>query len=383
MNLMGMQNNTVDFGLYEPQASPTLSLGDLVFIDEDNDGLFNNNDTGIEEVEVVLYDVGPDNEKNTADDIEIETQETNGFGEYLFTDIPGGLYFVKLTGVGIPNGYISSTGDGPYDMDGTGAYEPFTGTDNNVNNNDDGTQMGSMIMSDTIRLASGTETDDGDNDFNINPSVDFGIYLPQTAPVFDLALRKTLAVNQLDTVDVGDTIRFTISFFNQGNLPAYNITIVDYLPLSFSFDALLNPNWTLVGQEPTLLFPGPLAAGEMDSVEIALIINSQALVGNQNNYAEISSADDDTNSGNGTPFDLDSTPDNIFGNDPGGTPGGPADNVITGNGTGPIGSNVAATDEDDHDGATVVLREPSLNLGNQVFIDTENDGIYKQQRLWG
>ena len=141
----------------------------------------NNNDFGVEDVEVELYDVGPDGEKGTNDDILIDNQQTNGFGEYLFVDISEGLYYVKLTGVGIPLNYVSSTGDGIYDMDGVGAFEPSTGTDNNLDSIDDGTQMGSMIMSDTIRLSSGAEPD---GDFNL--TVDFGLYEPQDLPTLTL-----------------------------------------------------------------------------------------------------------------------------------------------------------------------------------------------------
>ena len=119
----GDVNLTVDFGLYEPQDLPTLSLGNLVFYDYDNDGIYNNNDSGIEDVEVELYDVGPDGEKGTNDDTLIGTQETNGFGEYLFTGLGEGLYYVQLTGTGIPASHVSSTGDGVFDMDASGPFD--------------------------------------------------------------------------------------------------------------------------------------------------------------------------------------------------------------------------------------------------------------------
>ncbi len=177
----GDDNYTVDFGLYEPQTEILLSLGNLVFLDQDNDGIFNNSDAGVEDVEVVLYEVGLDGEKGTFDDVEVSTQLTNGFGEYLFTGLSEGLYFVKLSGNGIPTNYISSTGDGIYDMDGAGAYEPSLGTDGNVDDIDDGTQMGAMIMSDTIRLSGGNEPD-GD----VNLTVDFGLYEPQEPAILSI-----------------------------------------------------------------------------------------------------------------------------------------------------------------------------------------------------
>ena len=98
-------------------------------------------------------------EKGTSDDVEVSTKTTNGAGEYLFTNLVEGLYYVKLSGTGIPTDFISSTGDGIYDMDGTGTYEPYFGTDNNIDLNDDGTQMNAMVMSDTIRLTLNSEPD--------------------------------------------------------------------------------------------------------------------------------------------------------------------------------------------------------------------------------
>ncbi|MFQ5445534.1 MAG: SdrD B-like domain-containing protein, partial [Saprospiraceae bacterium] len=162
---------------------PTLSAGNLVFEDFDNDGFFNNNDTGIGGVEVELYDAGPDGFKGTSDDALMATDTTGPAGDYLFTGVNEGLYFVKLNGTGVPAGYVSSTGDGPFDKDGAGAFEPSTGTGNNVDNADDGTQMGAMVMSDTLRLTPGGEPVAEDGDPNTNLTVDFGLYLPATPPL--------------------------------------------------------------------------------------------------------------------------------------------------------------------------------------------------------
>ncbi|MEZ4931194.1 MAG: SdrD B-like domain-containing protein [Saprospiraceae bacterium] len=126
MNLGGNQNLTLDFGIYAPQPE-SLGLGNLVFNDKNNDGIFNNNDEGIEDVEVQLFDLGTDGIKGTTDDNLIAATVTNGFGEYQFSTLPEGTYYVQLTGVGIPAGYVSSTGDGVTDMDGMGFYEPATG----------------------------------------------------------------------------------------------------------------------------------------------------------------------------------------------------------------------------------------------------------------
>ena len=141
-----LTNLTVDFGLYTPvQPRLSLSLGNLVWDDANNNGLKEANEVGLNGVRVVLYGVGTDGVKNTADDVKIDSTLTAGGGQYLFTGLIAGKYFVKLTGVGVPLGYVSATGDGPADTDGAGAFEPSTTGD--ANDRDHGTQMGAMVMS--------------------------------------------------------------------------------------------------------------------------------------------------------------------------------------------------------------------------------------------
>ena len=151
-------NLTVDFGLFTP-----LSIGNLVWEDLDNDGQAEIGEPGIANVEVILFEVGDDGVKDGGDDFAVDTVFTDGSGNYLFDSLGTGTYYVKLNS-GIPTGMYSATGTG---VDGSSAttYEPVTNTDLNVNNEDDGTQMGSMIMSDTLLLVKNTEpNDDGDMD---------------------------------------------------------------------------------------------------------------------------------------------------------------------------------------------------------------------------
>ncbi len=177
----GNQNATVDFGLYEPQPLPSLTLGNLVFLDFDNDGVFSGIDAGIEGVEVELWDAGPDQLKGTNDDWFIESLFTGLLGEYYFTNLSDGFYYVVLNGNGIPFNHFSSTGDGPFDMDGIGQFEPAIGVNDDIDDNDDGSQMGASVMSEVIELVLGSEP--GVND---NYTVDFGFYEPQTSPTLTL-----------------------------------------------------------------------------------------------------------------------------------------------------------------------------------------------------
>ena len=173
---------------------PCMSLGNLVFDDKDNNGLFDGTDVGLDGVEVQLYSAGLNGIKGDGDDVLDSTITTAGGGLYLFSNLNPGLYYVKLTGTGVPPSYVSSTGGGPADVSGVGTFEP--GSSNPTTNNDDnGSAMAgtTMIMSDTIRLTlDSAPITDGDTDANTNLTVDFGLYKPAcTSP--DLVVATTPA----------------------------------------------------------------------------------------------------------------------------------------------------------------------------------------------
>jgi hypothetical protein len=161
---------TIDFGL-----TPYLSLGNLVWYDKNNDGRYNNNEQGVSNIEMILYQPGPDGQKGTSDDIEIKRTHTDTKGNYLFSFLYAGDYYVKLAK--LPAGYGSSTGEGPETVDGVGKYEPAPSPNNNTNHDDNGNQMNTMIMSDLVSLDYGTEpVNDEDTNTMTNLSVDFGLY---------------------------------------------------------------------------------------------------------------------------------------------------------------------------------------------------------------
>ena len=165
----GSIDHNSDFGL-----TPTLSLGNLVWEDLNNNGIVDANESGIENVELIVFSVGADGVKDGGDDLALDTTLTNASGNYTFKSLDEGTYYVKVNS-GIPNNMVSSTGTGA-DGSGTADYEPGAFTDENVNDNDDGTQMGNMIMSDTVQLSLKMEPiNDGDTDNNTNLSVDFGL----------------------------------------------------------------------------------------------------------------------------------------------------------------------------------------------------------------
>ncbi len=148
--IAGQANTSIDAG-YCPT---TLSLGNRVWYDADNNGLLSN-ENGIADATVLLYK--DNNNDDVADGAAIATQNTDANGYYLFQNLVPGNYIV---GVAIPNGYVSSS---------VNAGDP----DNNTNLDDNGQVLvGNEIRGLAITLVAGNEPDGG-GDSNI--SYDFGL----------------------------------------------------------------------------------------------------------------------------------------------------------------------------------------------------------------
>ena len=75
--------------------------------------------------------------------------------------------------------------------------------------------------------------------------------------IFDLALRKRLLTTA--PYAYGQLLTFEIEVFNQGNVPATNIVVNDYVPNGYSY--VSNNSWT--GTFPNLqnTIAGPIAPG--------------------------------------------------------------------------------------------------------------------------
>ncbi len=174
---------------------------------------------------------------------------------------------------------------------------------------------------------------------------------------FDLALIKELTPGQPASFDPGDDISFTISVCNQGQIPADNITVIDYVPAGLSFDSSNAVNmangWSdatgdvlsTISVANSKLAAGGLQASDCVQLEIVLNIDLSAPQnGSLVNAAEITSATDDMNN---PVDDIDSIEDNDNTND-----GVPIDDEVDN------GSN----DEDDHDIAVFEINYFDLAL---------------------
>jgi hypothetical protein len=172
---------TVDFGF----VSTTFALGNIVFVDTNNNGIKDSGETGIGAgVTVNLY--ADANGDGVPDGALVRTTSTNADGQYLFSDLPAGRYVVEITGAPLA-GYTSSTG---INGSTTGPYEPgstdFTAAGND---RDHGRNVSpGVIRSGTVTLGAAMPTGEGADltvtdpnatpDNRTNLTVDFGVFRP-------------------------------------------------------------------------------------------------------------------------------------------------------------------------------------------------------------
>ena len=183
-------NNTLDFGVFRP-----LSLGNIVWNDQNNNGLLDAGEPGINDVLVNLYwDSNDDGVLSAAElSTAILTATTANDGQYLFTGLGRGNFVVELDksnfiGNGPLVGFLSSDNA---DVGFVGDYEPAPDPNalegpggNPIDNDDNGSKIKSgAIQSKLIALSAEDEptAEDPDNDPNTpdtneNLTVDFGLY---------------------------------------------------------------------------------------------------------------------------------------------------------------------------------------------------------------
>ncbi|MEO0041301.1 MAG: hypothetical protein RL329_749 [Bacteroidota bacterium] len=222
---------TWDAGVIVP--SGTLSLGSTVWLDTDNDGIYEagNGELGINEVVVNLYkDTNNDGTFTVGIDELFATTTTRTVGgiagTYLFTGLPAGNYIVQLDNSNFDTGQplenlATSSGNGT-------ASDP----DNNIDEDDNGEAMaGQGIVSKAITLsAAGEPTNDGDTNSNTNLTLDFGVYAYVCNPL------TQLTVNDIEICSNAPTTHFTVQ---TDNTTASGIQLVCYnAPTQNPYDGL-------------------------------------------------------------------------------------------------------------------------------------------------
>jgi len=167
--------------------------------------------------------------------------------------------------------------------------------------------------------------------------------------VFDLALTKQLADGQPSIIAPGDTVTFDITIFNQGDLPAYDTEVIDFIPTG---TFLSDSDWSQSAGNALRMVDGPIPAGSSQTIQISIVVSDAS--GDVVNVAEI--ARSAAAPGGVSVEDIDSEPDTIGGNDL----------EIDGETNNP-------DDEDDSDPAG--FRVQAAGLGNFVWVDLNADGI--------
>ncbi len=185
----------------------TLEIGNLVWLDNDNDGIAEMGEPGIEGVTVELWiDSTDDGVKDTL----VDDTVTDADGHYVFSDLEKDTYYLAIP---------AQWGDGE-PLDGlASSVPPFNDANNDDDNDDNG--MGPFsadgaVMSGPVALMADTEPDDevdrdgkterdvspsGTADTNSNLSVDFGFY--PTAKVGDTVWYDTDNDGEQDPDEAG------------------------------------------------------------------------------------------------------------------------------------------------------------------------------------
>jgi protocatechuate 3,4-dioxygenase beta subunit len=145
----------------------TMTLGDLVWNDSNNNGLYEaGTELGIGGIPVTLYKDGGDQVPGSADDVAYGAPVTTSLtGAYFFTGLPAGRYYVTIPA---QSGF-------PYVGGGAGVSE-----DNEVNNDNNALQPGgpgTAFRSAMVHLEPrGESATDGDSDTDTERTLDLGLY---------------------------------------------------------------------------------------------------------------------------------------------------------------------------------------------------------------
>ena len=268
-NLADFKGVGGDVEVYSPCGDIDYNVGNYVWIDIDGDGEQDPEENPVTDFIVKIYT------KNTdASDSElIATTRTDEQGEYYFTNSESD----------------SEIWEAGYDNleKGEDYYIVFCG--DSYNSNTDAVASGGVLFSLTTNdTANGPNADQIDSDatelvvpgigelpaicFTLD-STDYTLDLGLT-PKPDVALSMIFdPTNDASGLKFGDPVKFNIRVYNQSLLNIDSLSIVDYVPLGFSFDPELlgNENWTTDDNgNPTIVLSSPVLSEEADSVCIYL-----------------------------------------------------------------------------------------------------------------
>jgi uncharacterized repeat protein (TIGR01451 family) len=258
VSMVGPTQLTANFANFE-----ALSLGDLVFNDLNNNGVFDSGtESGISGVGVnLLQDTNGSGDFTPGVDVLVNSALTNGSGNYIFTGLFPGDYLLQIppsTLTGGLLGFVSSTGN-----------IPTPDPDTNTNNDDDSDDfVGQGVVTGVITLAANQEPiNDGDSDPDTNLSLDVGIFAAT-----DLQITKA---DSVDPVVAGNPLTYTLTVTNNGPAPATGVTVTDMLPAGITFQSATPSQGTATETAGVVTAPlGNLASGATATVSIVVAVGS-------------------------------------------------------------------------------------------------------------
>jgi uncharacterized repeat protein (TIGR01451 family) len=127
-----------------------------------------------------------------------------------------------------------------------------------------------------------------------------------TCQEFDLALVKEVVTPP--SYAPGDDVTFDITVCNQGNVDAFNVEVTDNIPAGFTLSTADMNGWSGVLTGPVTQVISAIPVDGCETIQIDLTIDDDFMGTSIINNAEISDADDDMDSTNMPPTDVDSTP---------------------------------------------------------------------------
>ncbi|HEX5625674.1 MAG TPA: SdrD B-like domain-containing protein, partial [Saprospiraceae bacterium] len=330
-------------------ASLPVEIGNLAWIDENENGIQDPGEKAMAGLQLSLFD---------AQCRKVGETYTDQNGNYLFNSgnvdsdgdgVNDGLkllepYFLVITDsrIDLSTGHLVTVGDS------LAITKQLAGPEDKLRDSDgeigDGNLCPSWNGVPGIRILTGTS---GQNDY----SFDLGFIrlkpteVPEPEKIYDLALIKK--VSGYTQPVAGDLVSFDLIIQNQGNQTVHQIVVTDYVKDYFSFESAANPGWTFSNGIARYALNQPLGAGQERLVSLSLRLNKTSRPTEIINAAEISQMRDSLGQ---LLSDTDSTPDEIENNDKGGVPNTETDNVLDNN----------AIDEDDHDRESLPIVDLAL-----------------------
>ena len=180
----------------------TLALGNLIFLDANNNGLFDGGDSGITGVALTLFADTNNDGAFDAGDTQLATTTSGAGGLYSFTGLAPGNYIVRVDADNFtPGGNVSLVGR----VTATGGPDPDNG-DPDTDNDDNGVNgAGGIVVSQAITLAYNTEPTAGTGN-DTNNTLDFGFVDLNDAPVNTVPGAQTINEDATLTFTGGNAI---------------------------------------------------------------------------------------------------------------------------------------------------------------------------------